>query len=823
MNGANESQAGQQSSVTSRRHDAKSQDVATVKSPGGLEASKDLSSSESEMETAVPEALNVPKGMGASASPLQRIPSTALQPNRPVLLVKRTPYAKGSTEDEMEVSLEVENHPSAELTSEQTRDESPKASPEHDRSSEPVISRTLLTNPDSDTESEMVERDDVNATEQDGNTHSNYDADVVPDLQPDIDGSTQAINSIEPDEQQLREIVTGEFSRTRQAYSCSKETEHIFLDSNNKAKGKRRITDNDPPSPNITKRRKRIKVPRNFHFSQETQNIQDLAFIARQHREAFFASRKSPIHLGESRLAKTPEPSSHDIETAMPSTVTLVGDHQAEPISMNPDQQEDPPQLTEGETSSQQASAGIRTPKELAGQPHLIEEEPIDDAVTATNLEAHRSSPELDATISQHSKQPNIYEQFRTTYPDYPGDLKHFAAMIRKIRALVVADRMEHRSLWDDFIVRHRTDYREYIVSCTEGADDPMPYERFYRNEVDEPKYTKRIITPDNLNDVLELDDQVPDATEKQDGPQRGITTTKRFNHSSHDTPMDNQPTHVECDFTHPLNKDVIDLTKDNHEPPTNDGLPETPSPPPSSKKTPRALPWTKLKPPVNTSPASPKQKFPHRTSPATKLRTPALYQPYARYNHGKSPSHKPCSEPPPSDIHPPKTTPSKPPHQSTHTHIHSPISRPETSRSAHSSVIDWLDKNSSSSNTSSPSLVPEAGNSKGGEKAKHKKEARGRDGQQQDNEWFRDANTPFKSFVRAYLSIQPGRGNGFKKEQTKTEKGKGKAKEVRDTPERRYRIDAHADGNAEAEGKTEKDGIVLAERKKLDILSWTL
>ncbi|KAI4166671.1 MAG: hypothetical protein LQ343_007856 [Gyalolechia ehrenbergii] len=136
-----------------------------------------------------------------------------------------------------------------------------------------------------------------------------------------------------------------------------------------------------------------------------------------------------------------------------------------------------------------------------------------------------RASPAIEGpTISQENPpQPRIYSRFKITYPDYLGTEEHFIGMCRRIHQLLKTDRMEHKSLWDDFIIRHKTDYPRYYQQCMDNAEDPKPYERFYREEIDEPKYSKRIVQPSTLGEVIPID-QAPLAAQ---GADLIATTTK--------------------------------------------------------------------------------------------------------------------------------------------------------------------------------------------------------------------------------------------------------------------------------------------------------
>ena len=104
---------------------------------------------------------------------------------------------------------------------------------------------------------------------------------------------------------------------------------------------------------------------------------------------------------------------------------------------------------------------------------------------------------------SSPEKPPSLFSHFKAVYADYPGNEFQFEKICGKIANLLKADRMEHPSLWDDFIIRHRNEYLKYTSQCMEDAVDPDPYERFYRNNIEEPKYTKRVVTPKTLYEVV--------------------------------------------------------------------------------------------------------------------------------------------------------------------------------------------------------------------------------------------------------------------------------------------------------------------------------
>lgn len=99
----------------------------------------------------------------------------------------------------------------------------------------------------------------------------------------------------------------------------------------------------------------------------------------------------------------------------------------------------------------------------------------------------------------------SIFEKFKVAYPVYSGDQKHFTAMCKKISSLLIENRMLHQAVWDDFIVRHKAEYSHYVQRCTEDVEDPRRYEDFYRNEIDQLLYQKRVVTLKTLDEALKL------------------------------------------------------------------------------------------------------------------------------------------------------------------------------------------------------------------------------------------------------------------------------------------------------------------------------
>lgn len=146
--------------------------------------------------------------------------------------------------------------------------------------------------------------------------------------------------------------------------------------------------------------------------------------------------------------------------------------------------------------------------------PAQILPELITPALSVSEMAPHATPPLMFETTPQAPPaQPEAFTRFKAAYPEYVGTKEHFVGMCKRIRQLSQVDRMEHKSLWDDFIIRHKTDYPQYCQRCMDNAEDAKPYERFYREEVDEPKYTKRIMQPTTLCEVFPIHNSTVDAT----------------------------------------------------------------------------------------------------------------------------------------------------------------------------------------------------------------------------------------------------------------------------------------------------------------------
>jgi len=102
-----------------------------------------------------------------------------------------------------------------------------------------------------------------------------------------------------------------------------------------------------------------------------------------------------------------------------------------------------------------------------------------------------------------------LHREFCAAYTDYKGNIKHFTNLLRDI------DRSRnplHPFLWDDYVIRNKTDYLPYSMECLESGERPISYENYYAKRITKPLYTMGILSASKL-------DALPDAeTRRYDG-----------------------------------------------------------------------------------------------------------------------------------------------------------------------------------------------------------------------------------------------------------------------------------------------------------------
>lgn len=591
----------------------------------------DQSASISDAEPPSPE--ETPHSSHANGATVQQFPSTAFQPEEPVLQVKRTPYVNGHI-SKSAIHIVPQNPVVFDVSSADSSSSSTKQSEEEFHGPETM------------------------------------------------------------DEDSIAEKVQHEIDSQSPTHLNVSQIEDTFLSADQENTKKRKFSGLDSLLPNLTKRRCNLKI---FDSLKLTQVHQDPSIIGRQFRQEFLASRKSL----KSR------------EGEFPQTYLKEG-------SLGP-------QVTNEKTNN-----SLEKNTDDSGERQQ-----------STNI-----SP-VPVGCVQPSVVIDLYDRFKLAYPEFAGNLKQFAAICGKIRDLVKAGRGEHPALWDDFIIRHSTEYPRYLSRCTNDAEDPLPYDQFYRSHVEEARYFKQIITRKTLNDALALKRQISnDPSTEQQGEYLSDDTHNSVNLGTQ------PPKSVKNSPPAPpqmLSQTTTDVSSSYNESSQHCFLPHV------EKRIARSLPWV--------APETPNTRQDSPAMPRVLPRTDRLGL-HSRSSHSIQTNTASCRQSlniSPSEFDTKKTTAPK-----RSMHDLKPPSRTPSQESSHAMNPAAVDLDTAVP----PKLAkgPKANDETPNDAQIEDSALDGLDALVVSDEWWKDENSPFKRFVRAYEAIQPGRGNSYARVEPKAE-----------------------------------------------------
>ncbi len=435
-------------------------------------------------------------------------------------------------------------------------------------------------------------------------------------------------------------------------------------------------------------------------------------------------------------------------------------------------------QSLHGVSSKLEALSSTKTSQQtnISGQAQSLPEL-MTPALSITDLPPQPSALQETVTVAQENPvESDMFVRFKAQYPDYLGTREHFVGMCRRIHQLSQADRMEHKSLWDDFIIRHKTDYPEYCQRCMDAAEDAKPYERFYREEIDEPKYNKRIIQPATLSTVIPGSTLAattkgslsPAKLESPNAHSRALSRLSsvapgRSGPAESVTASPSGSINARGGRSEVLKSKVtIDLTggrSSSSSPPAAGPLPADPSSNSMSMRpSPRKLPW-RAEEPNPRNPFSGKEK-------RDQARNNGLKEQDARQG---APSRSVAA----TELKKAKAGAKRESDSTKSGLLVAKISDVEvvktptcTQPGSPEQIIPQSGQSSRRTRKETDAAVPDPSH-----RSQLKQPASDVD------EWWKDDNTPFREFSRMYQSITPGRGNAWANEKAR-EKNKGKTAE---------------------------------------------
>ncbi|KAL9116641.1 MAG: hypothetical protein Q9187_006834 [Circinaria calcarea] len=276
-------------------------------------------------------------------------------------------------------------------------------------------------------------------------------------------------------------------------------------------KNKREAGESSHDLPNITKRRKRLKMSTKFGFSQDAPaSGEDPRIRAQKQRREFFATLKNDNLQSKD---STDVDFRHEVHQSDATTSNNNCRNQEFDSTTESRKNERLDSDIDTDTTASDTESSERSSFNRSSFHGAKDDRTDTRSLISELLEAAAKSDIPQSRLFQSIKPSNkstpcptrqsYFDLFKQTYPEYTGSETHFIAMCGKLRSLELQNRVEHRSLWDDFIVRHKIEYRQYLLQCTEQAEDPIPYEQFYREQIETSRFTKAIITPVNLRNIL--------------------------------------------------------------------------------------------------------------------------------------------------------------------------------------------------------------------------------------------------------------------------------------------------------------------------------
>jgi len=550
---------------------------------------------------------------------------------------------------------------------------------------------------------------------------------------------------------------------------------------------KRQAEETDETSSNITKRRKHTKfaLPDVHEDVDDEKPREDPSTRARQLRREFMKNLRAI----STASGAPPSPLLSDVDLREPSIPKAKRNMQ--------------PNLDEHEEhGANQAWLKVRpTGPQTPEEPIISLKSSPTKRRIITSPQFQDQNAEDIPTVSSVAPAPitpaqdTILDRFQEAYPEYGGNEKQFVALCRKVDALVKENRMLHKSLWDDFVIRHQREYRVHLARCADEAEDPMPYETFYSAEIEEPIFTKRILSPANLAAAISLG--LPAQKQSLMPAKAVVETTIDL---TQNTP---EPQVFEVHRRQSSGKSAVaasrkelsgGLDQSNEVSTSAQGQPLSST----ASKTPRRLPWSTAHTGSPTPASSRHQNV--KTSKASLASTPAsapkdafvapriMTQPAASNIAG--PSRRTAHPSTPPVVHP-STAKSAPSHKgkaAVDMRDHKPSIPPATAGPTASST----EATSSNQPKSGTGLL------RNSRKQETNPTRTTLPSATPGKPWYLDPVNPFKQFARADASIRSGADNGFVEEKDKQ-------------------------GKKERPVVVNKDGVVLAELKKVDVLGWRL
>lgn len=573
-----------------------------------------------------PHAAHRSKYLDTGNEPSRNFPSTASQPEEPILQVKRTPYVNGHRYNVIPRPFKPHGSPSSRKSPGLARTVFDPNAPEA------LLAPFVTSMSGAETQSTDRPTEDLSTGSDGGQASRQRSAEeldqesIAQQVQHEIDSQSQrSLNRspvVEDNHIGIEQTILPATKKLEKPDSVAPEKISSNLMDRNGRKMKRNSLEAQLLSSNVTKRRRHSKSPESMGFRPTQQVMRDPSISGRLWRQEHFASRKDTVPLPkvEDQVHLNPKDRISSSTSQPQDNSSIFG--QAESMDIKEDLA-DPAMDLSYHSPNAKLSRGSELNRGVAPvQTHKLNSESMtvapdesfhhrqtrveaadgeqsDVVMLDANIKDTREAREVQPGTTAHiigiegpPQKPTIFDRFKISYPDYSGNMEQFFNICNKIRNLVEAGREEHQSLWDDFIVRYNTEYPRYINQCVNMAEDPAPYEQFYRNEVLEARYNKLIVTRKTLNDALILKQHVL----RSPTPQQPTNSTENL-HVPASLDINERPNSSKGSFrvSRPRSPVTVDLTEESEDPSVVQG--------------PNPIPHSEMKPPLPSLPSKRSEK----------------------------------------------------------------------------------------------------------------------------------------------------------------------------------------------------------------------
>ena len=170
--------------------------------------------------------------------------------------------------------------------------------------------------------------------------------------------------------------------------------------------------------------------------------------------------------------------------------VEVIEDHMERTAEVQLKKVQHPPKTQSERLQSEPAD---RYKPSSTAAPPAAEEIKAQPRISSAHIQAPiEQSPAINPLTE--TAELTVFAKFKAAYPEYTGPIKAFKNLCNTINDLDLEGKMVSKWMWDDFIIRNRTDYLPYAKECAEDGEDPLSYICFYKDRLQGVKYQKCII-----------------------------------------------------------------------------------------------------------------------------------------------------------------------------------------------------------------------------------------------------------------------------------------------------------------------------------------